>query len=223
MKKLRTDQGSSYFEAMAEEILFLILDRLNSSPLDRKAFSLVCKSWHAAESRHRRVLAPLRADFLPSVLSRYSSIENLDLSLCPLVTNSCLATVALALGSSLRSIDLSRSTSITQAGLEILITNCPKLTEIDLSNATELSDGAAASIGRAKNLERLSLKRCEMVTDYGLGCIAVGCPKLRLLSLRWCLGVTDLAIGLVADKCKEIRSLDVSYAQVHVMDRRFYS
>ncbi|CAA6654680.1 unnamed protein product [Spirodela intermedia] len=53
-----------------------------------------------------------------------------------------------------------------------------------------------------------------MVTDMGLGCIAVGCPRLRALSLRWCLGVTDLAVGLVAVKCKEIRSLDISYVQV---------
>jgi F-box/leucine-rich repeat protein 2/20 len=48
----------------------------------------------------------------------------------------------------------------------------------------------------------------------GIGCIAVGCKKLRLISLRWCIGVSDLGVGLIAVKCKEIRSLDLSYLPV---------
>lgn len=224
MKKPRVAEEANYFDALAEETFFMILDCLDSDPLDKKGFSLVCKSWYAAESRHRRVLKPRRVDLLPAVLSRYPSVSRLDLSFCPRVTDACLAMVALTLGSSLRSIDLSRSRSFTQAGLESLVTNCSTLVEIDLSNATELSDAAAATIGRAKNLEMLSLNRCKMVTDMGLGCIAVGCPRLRTLSLRWCLGVTDLAVGLVAVKCKEIRSLDISYVQVdwhHLLSLRW--
>jgi F-box/leucine-rich repeat protein 2/20 len=48
----------------------------------------------------------------------------------------------------------------------------------------------------------------------GIGCIAVGCKKLRLISLKWCIGVSDLGVGLIAVKCKEIRSLDLSYLPV---------
>lgn len=53
-----------------------------------------------------------------------------------------------------------------------------------------------------------------MVTDIGVGCIAVGCRKLRLLNLKWCVGVGDLGVGLVAIKCKDIRVLDLSYLPV---------
>ncbi|KAL6987915.1 hypothetical protein U1Q18_013661 [Sarracenia purpurea var. burkii] len=114
----------------------------------------------------------------------------------------------------LRSIDLSRSKFFTHVGLSNLVMNCPNLVEIDLSNATELTDLAAAAIAEAKNLEKLCLARCKSITDIGIGCIAVGCRKLKLINLKWCLGVGDLGVGLIAIKCKEIRSLDLSYLPI---------
>jgi F-box/leucine-rich repeat protein 2/20 len=77
-----------------------------------------------------------------------------------------------------------------------------------------LRDAAAAAVAEVKNLERLWLGRCKLITDMGIGCIAVGCKKLRLISLKWCIGVSDLGVGLIAVKCKEIRSLDLSYLPV---------
>ncbi|CAL9197586.1 unnamed protein product [Musa hybrid cultivar] len=201
-------------DSLSEEILFLILDRLESDPLDKKSFSLVCRSFYAAESRHRRALTPLRSDLLPAALARYPLASRLDLSLCPRITDAALASVSGALRSSLRSIDLSRSRGFSQAGIGNLAVNCAALVEINLSNATDLSDAAAAAIGRSRNLERLWLARCKMVTDMGIGCIAVGCQKLRLLCLKWCLGISDLGVGLVAVKCKRLRSLDLSFMPI---------
>ncbi|KAB5524422.1 hypothetical protein DKX38_022171 [Salix brachista] len=86
--------------------------------------------------------------------------------------------------------------------------------EIDLSNGVELNDLAAAAIAEAKNLEKLWLSRCKLITDMGIGCVAVGCRKLRLICLKWCLKVSDLGLQLLALKCKEIRSLDLSYLQI---------
>ncbi|CAD5189406.1 unnamed protein product [Musa acuminata subsp. malaccensis] len=201
-------------DSLSEEILFLILDRLESDPLDKKSFSLVCRSFYAAESRHRRALTPLLSDLLPAALARYPLASRLDLSLCPRITDAALASVRGALRSSLRSIDLSRSTGFSQAGIGNLAVNCAALVEINLSNATDLSDAAAAAIGRSRNLERLWLARCKMVTDMGIGCIAVGCQKLRLLCLKWCLGISDLGVGLVAVKCKRLRTLDLSFMPI---------
>ena len=53
-----------------------------------------------------------------------------------------------------------------------------------------------------------------MISDMGIGCIAVGCRKLKLISLKWCLGVGDLGVDLIAVKCKELRCLDLSYLPV---------
>lgn len=83
-----------------------------------------------------------------------------------------------------------------------------------MSNGTELTDSAAKAIAEARNLEILKLARCKNITDIGIGCIAVGCKKLKTICLRWCLRITDLGVGLIAMKCKEIRSLDLSYLPV---------
>jgi F-box/leucine-rich repeat protein 2/20 len=91
---------------------------------------------------------------------------------------------------------------------------CVNLVELDLSNATELRDAAMVGVARAVNLEKLWLNRCKLVTDMGIGCIAVGCRKLKLISLKWCVGVADLGVDLIAIKCKQLSSMDLSYLPV---------
>ncbi|CAK9162043.1 unnamed protein product [Ilex paraguariensis] len=57
--------------------------------------------------------------------------------------------------------------------------NCSALVEIDLSNGIELMDLATVAIAEAKNLERLWLARCKLISDIGVGCIAVGAQTSR--------------------------------------------
>ncbi|EYU41974.1 hypothetical protein ABFS82_10G008600 [Erythranthe guttata] len=213
-QQLVTESSFSRFDLLCEEIVFAILDFLEENPLDKKSFSLVCRSFHAVESRHRKLLKPLHSEHLTKVLHRYPSVSNLDLSLCPRVTDVSLSVISVGCKEMLRSINLSRSRFFSHVGLSDLASNCRNLVEIDLSNATELKDLGAAAIAEAKNLERLWLVRCKSITDIGIGCIAVGCRKLRLLSLKWCLGVGDLGVGLIAIKCKDIRSLDLSHLPI---------
>ncbi|XP_057808232.1 F-box/LRR-repeat protein 3-like [Salvia miltiorrhiza] len=213
-KKSVPESSFSRFDLLSEEIVFVILDFLEENPCDKKSFSLVCRSFYAIESRHRRFLKPLRSEHLPKLLIRYRHVSNLDLSLCPRITDAALGEISGGCKEMLRSIDLSRSRFFSHAGLSNLVANCCNLVEIDLSHATELRDSAAAVVAEARNLERLWLVRCKSITDIGIGCIAVGCRKLRLLSLKWCLGVGDLGVGLIAVKCKEMRSLDLSYLPI---------
>ncbi|XP_004302549.1 PREDICTED: F-box/LRR-repeat protein 3 [Fragaria vesca subsp. vesca] len=214
IKTQKPISNTNFFHFLSDELIFIILDFLNSNPTDRKSFSLVCKSFYSIESKHRRTLTPLRSDHLPSILTRYTSLTRLDLTLCPRVTDSSLITISNACKSNLQSIDLSRSKYFSGAGLQSLAVNCKNMVEIDLSNATELKDSAAAALAEAKNLERLWLGRCKQITDMGVGCIAVGCRKLKLISLKWCLGVDDLGVELLALKCKDLRSLDLSYLPI---------
>ncbi|KAF8010549.1 hypothetical protein BT93_J1245 [Corymbia citriodora subsp. variegata] len=209
------DRPTNPFDGLTEEIVHLILDHLeDDDPLAHKSFSLVCRSFLSAESRHRRSLRPLSSDLLPLIPRRYPFIERLDLSLCPRVDDEVLASLSRAWSSTLRSVNLSRSRFFGHAGLSSLATNCAGLVEIDVSNATELTDAAAAAIAEAKNLERLRMGRCKLITDMGVGCIAVGCRKLTLLCLKWCLRVSDLGVGLIAMKCADMRSLDLSYLPI---------
>ncbi|KAJ0027741.1 hypothetical protein Pint_34981 [Pistacia integerrima] len=214
MKKQKVFETINIFDLLSEEIVFLILDCLNTNPLDKKSFSLACKSFYSLESKHRKKLRPLRQEHLPKILTRYPSITHLDLSLCPRITDNSLTTISSACNSTLRSIDLSKSGAFSGSGLLSLSLNCKNLVEIDISNAIGLKDAGAAALAEAKNLEKLWMGRCKLVTDMGVGCIAVGCKKLKVMSLKWCLGVGDLGVGLIAVKCKEIRSLDLSYLPI---------
>ncbi|CAK9186418.1 unnamed protein product, partial [Ilex paraguariensis] len=201
-------------EALTDEIVFSIIDSLGDDPRGKKSFSLVCTSFHSIESRHRKTLKPLRADLLSRTLQRYPFISRLDLSYCPRIEDDMLSIMSTTYKSTLLSIDLSCSRFFTNVGLSSLVMNCSALVEIDLSNGTELMDSAAAAIAEAKNLERLWLARCKLISDIGVGCIAVGCKKLKLICLKWCLRISDLDVGLIALKCKEIRSLDLFYLPV---------
>ncbi|CAN7113369.1 unnamed protein product [Brassica rapa subsp. narinosa] len=216
MKKAKQIQHmiSKPFDLLSEELVFIILDLVAQNPSDLKSFSLTCKWFYQVEARHRRSLKPLRAEYLPRILTRYRNTADLDLSFCPRVTDYALSVVGCLSGPTLRSVDLSRSFSFSAAGLLRLAVKCVSLVEIDLSNATEMRDAAAAVVAEAKSLERLKLGRCKKLTDMGIGCIAVGCRKLKRVSLKWCVGVGDLGVGLLAVKCKDIRSLDLSYLPI---------
>ncbi|GLU02601.1 hypothetical protein SLE2022_198460 [Rubroshorea leprosula] len=202
------------FDILTEEIVFSILDHLDHDPFARKSFSLTCKAFYFIESRHRKCLRPLRTELLSRSLRRYPFVSDLDLSHCPRVDDKTLNMISSTWKATLQSINLSRSRFFTNLGLSSLFVNCSALVEIDLSNGTELTDPAASAIAEAKNLEKLWLVRCKLITDMGIGCIAVGCRKLKLLSLKWCLRITDLGVELIALKCKEIRSLDLSYLPI---------
>ncbi|XP_027334595.1 F-box/LRR-repeat protein 3 isoform X1 [Abrus precatorius] len=213
-QKCLETQNKNPFEFLTEELIFTILDYLQTDPLDKKSFSLTCKWFYAVEAKHRRSLRPLRAEHLPAIVARYPSVTDLDLSLCPRVPDASLALVAGAYRNTLRRLDLSRSRFFTGKGLLSVGVNCCNLVELDLSNATELRDAAAAAVARARNLQKLWLARCKLITDMGIGCIAVGCRKLRLICLKWCVGIGYLGVDLVAIKCKELRSLDLSYLPI---------
>ncbi|KAJ1419272.1 Leucine-rich repeat [Sesbania bispinosa] len=213
-KRLETPQHANPFEVLSEELVFTILDLLEGYPQAKKSFSLSCKWFHFVEGKHRRVLRPLRAEHLPAMAARYPYVSELDLSLCPRVADGSLSLVARAYQETLQRVDLSRSRFFTGNGLLSLAVSCRNLVELDLSNATELRDAAAAAVARAVNLRKLWLNRCKLITDMGIGCIAVGCRKLRLICLKWCVGVGDLGVDLVAIKCKELRTLDLSYLPI---------
>ncbi|XP_010520186.1 PREDICTED: F-box/LRR-repeat protein 3-like [Tarenaya hassleriana] len=219
MKKLKQNQNQTHllnpFDHLSEELMFKILDHLLDDPFAAKSFSLTCKSFVFLESRHRKSLKPFRTELLLRLLRRYPSISHLDLTLCPRVDDSLLNLLSSSLNhSSFLSLNLSRSRFFTGRGLSALISACVGLLELDLSNATDLTDAAAPAIAQAKALERLNLGRCKLFTDIGIGCIAVGCRKLKLLCLKWCVRVGDLGVELIALKCKDIRSLDLSYLPI---------
>ncbi|KAH6765719.1 RNI-like superfamily protein [Perilla frutescens var. hirtella] len=201
-------------EAKPEEIIFSILDFLEFDPQSKKSFSATCKSFYSIESRHRKSLKLLHSDFTARAVKRYRHIHRVDFTHCAKLDDGALSSFASAYSGTLKSADLSKSRFFTHVGLSSLAVKCGGLVELDLSNATELRDSGAAAVAEARNLEKLYMARCRLVSDIGIGCIAVGCKKLKLICLRWCVRVTDLGVGLIANKCRDLRALDLSYLPI---------
>ncbi|KAL5674892.1 hypothetical protein ACJX0J_011023, partial [Zea mays] len=142
-------------DSLTDELLFLVLDRVaHADPRALKSFALASHACHAAESRHRRTLRPLRADLLPAALARYPTVTRLDLTLCVRVPDAALASVAV---SALHAVNLSCSRGFSAAGVSELAIAYLGLVDLDLSNVVDLGDAAAAEVVRARALRRLSL------------------------------------------------------------------
>lgn len=190
---------------------------------DRKSFRTTCKVFYRVDSQYRTHLRVRRLEFLPQLLSNFTCITSLDLSVCPRVDDGSVA-VVLHYGSApgfqpgwtgrLRRLILRRSCGLKFYGLEMLVRACRFLEVVDVSYSCSFGDMEASALSCAAEVTDLRLDKCLGVTDVGLAKIAVGCPKLERLSLKWCFEITDLGIDLLSKKCVNLKHLDISYLKV---------
>ncbi|KAJ8443509.1 hypothetical protein Cgig2_016992 [Carnegiea gigantea] len=199
-----------------------LLTRIHShlpDPTHRKSFRLVCQAFHQVDLLARTHLRPLRPDFLPTLIARFSSLQSLDLSVCPRLDDSLAAAISAAISAHrrrLKVLGLSRATGLTPLGLKTLVSGCaPYLEAVDASYwCQRFGDREALALSFAAGLKELRLDKSLAVTDVGLARIAVGCPCLERLSLKWCLEITELGVDLLAKKCLQLKFLDISSLKV---------
>lgn len=206
---------------LSEDLLTRIYSYI-ADDSDRKAFRATCKVFHRVDALYRTHLRILRLEFLPRLLSNFSSINSLDLSVCPRIDDGVVA-VLLRDGSfpfppswtrRLRRLVLCRSTGLKFSGLVMLVRACPFLEVVDVSCSRGLGDMEASALSSAAGLKDLKLDKCLGITDVGLAQIAVGCQRLERLSLKWCFEITDIGIDLLSKKCLHLNHLDISYLKV---------
>lgn len=84
----------------------------------------------------------------------------------------------------LRTLDLSQCQELTDDGMMNITRICPNLLYLSLWGCSSLSNTAAHSIGEnGMRLQRLDLRQCTMITEYGLLSITAGCKELQWLAL----------------------------------------
>jgi len=101
----------------------------------------------------------------------------------------------------LRSLTLTRCTSITDAGFQTWApARFPRLERLVLADCTYLSDAAVvAVVAAAKQLTHLDLSFCCALSDTATEVVALGLPRLRELRLAFCgSAVSDASLGSVA-------------------------
>ena len=196
------------------DVLRKVLGRLTTR--HRKAASLVCKDWKQVEADSRRHLKISDSDHLVQLVSRYSSITDLDVRSCGMdITDQlladflphCRALEILNLSQKLFTEEyrelfeevhpaLIKEGLLTDTGLETLGLNCPRLRYLSLAYRSEIKGLGFETLARAcTELRGLNLTYCKRIQDRALAAIAT-LPKLRKLVLVGCSDFTDR--GLVS-------------------------
>ncbi|XP_058186110.1 F-box protein SKIP1 [Rhododendron vialii] len=79
------------------------------------------------------------------------------------------------------------------------------LTEIRVRHC---SDGSLSYVAeRCPNLQVLSIKSSQNVTDQSIVKIASGCPKLKEVDISYCYEISHESIALIGQKCPDLRML----------------
>uniref|UniRef100_A0A1B0G6R9 F-box domain-containing protein n=1 Tax=Glossina morsitans morsitans TaxID=37546 RepID=A0A1B0G6R9_GLOMM len=179
---------------------------------------------------------------LVDVLTKCTNIQHLDVTGCAqlnaITPNPSLDPQRRLL---LQYLDLTDCTSINDAGLKIIVKNCPQLIylylrrcvrisdaglkyvpsfcialrELSVSDCTDVTDFGLyelAKLGAA--LRYLSVAKCDGVSDAGLKVLARRCYKLRYLNTRGCEAVSDDSITILARSCPRLRALDIGKCDV---------
>ena len=72
-RRFSPSPGPAPIDALADELLFLVLDRVAAvDPRALKSFALASRACHAAESRHRRLLRPLLLEWTKALAAASS-------------------------------------------------------------------------------------------------------------------------------------------------------
>ncbi|KAL0949370.1 hypothetical protein HGRIS_009439 [Hohenbuehelia grisea] len=99
----------------------------------------------------------------------------------------------------LRVLDLSFCTHLSDAGIAGVVAHAPRLQSLGLSGCTLLTDASLETIARlGASLDMLSLAYVSNITDAGVVKVVRECLNLRCLDLSFCRNLTDMSVFEVA-------------------------
>ncbi|KAK0251947.1 hypothetical protein B0A54_12832 [Friedmanniomyces endolithicus] len=175
----------------------------------------------------------------PGTIIGAPHLRSLTLSYCKHIQDRSMLHLALHASSRLTSLDLTRCTSISDAGFHawgsarfpllsrLVLADCTYLSDqaivgivggcrglkvLDLSFCCALSDTATEVLALGlPRLERLNMAFCgSAVGDNSLRCIGLHLLELRFLSVRGCVRVTGVGVEAVVEGCGRLEEVDVS-------------
>ncbi|KAK0906313.1 hypothetical protein LTR57_017846 [Friedmanniomyces endolithicus] len=175
----------------------------------------------------------------PGTIIGAPHLRSLTLSYCKHIQDRSMLHLALHASSRLTSLDLTRCTSISDAGFHAWgSARFPLLRRLVLADCTYLSDQAIVGIvGGCRGLKVLDLSFCCALSDTATEVLALGLPRLeglnmafcgsavgdnslrciglhllelRHLSVRGCVRVTGVGVEAVVEGCGRLEEVDVS-------------
>jgi hypothetical protein len=155
--------------------------------------------------------------FLEKVqLSNQTPLQSMSLAGCVRVTDDAIRSFFqrhAPVVSTLRNLDLSGCTQLSQACLDTILQLCPNLQELSLSQCRQFGNAAVGRVAYVLQgtLRVLDLSYCWEVTDEGVKALSRSTSSLMSLSLKQCDKVTFDSMARLVSTIPTLVLLDVSY------------
>lgn len=139
-------------------------------------------------------------------------IESLDLTRCTSISDAGFHSWGVYEFKNLRRLILADCTYLSDQAIVGIVGGCRTLHELDLSFCCALSDTATEVLALGlPHLRRLNMAFCgSAVSDNSLRCIGLHLLELRYISVRGCVRVTGHGVESIVDGCRQMQEIDVS-------------
>ncbi|KAG0213896.1 hypothetical protein BGX28_003320 [Mortierella sp. GBA30] len=147
----------------------------------------------------------------------HPGLENLDLSDCTDVREPTLKSLA-TFFPNLVSINLSRTSGVTDTAVALIVDKCQYLETINLSYCRQLTDLGLFSVAKfcRRNLRVLHLTGNLKMTNASLLAVAKHCPRIEKLYLGECSQITDAALEWIV---RSSSSTSLKELELHRCDK----
>ncbi|GMH35376.1 hypothetical protein BSKO_03244 [Bryopsis sp. KO-2023] len=180
--------SSLHIEGLPDEVLLQILFRLDKESM--ASMRLVCSSWYKHSGLVVKTLSP-------KVLKK-GIVRGRNNSFA-----------------SLKSLDLSKTTGVTDQKLGLL-SELKTLQHLKLKRCRNVFDMGLGNLAKMDKLESLNLARCLNISDEGIALLVAGATNLKTLNIKFCYKITNTGIAALAG-LNSLTSLNCSHCR-HVSD-----
>jgi F-box/leucine-rich repeat protein 2/20 len=105
-------------------------------------------------------------------------------------------------------------TGIGDDGLAALLSGCKKLTKLNLSYCSGITDRGMQYIGHFEDLTDLEMRGLVNITSMGLTAVAAGCKRLADLDLKHCGTIDDSGFWALAYYSRNMRQVWFPYLEL---------
>eukprot|EP01137_Pigoraptor_chileana_P003171 Opistho-2@42997 len=150
---------------------------------------------------------PLLTDLSMLMLAQCTRLTAVEITFCPSISPDGIQ--ALTACTQLREASFSTGVGLGNEVLAAIGRNCRELRTLFIGNTSNAGLPGFAAIGHLSHLRRLSLKRCDMMTDTCLMHLS-HLPDIELFQLSNAPLVTDGGLAAIVSRCKKLVSLAVA-------------
>lgn len=145
------------------------------------------------------------------LISNIDSLISIDLSGCN-ITDS--GVIALANNPNFKDIIISECCSVTNTGIQKLVSQVKDLETFDIAHVDKVDDTAIKTLAFCcRKLRVLNVSGCHLLTDQGLQYLSGVCRFIEKLDISGCKLVTDRAMRFIRKGCLNLKSLSMLYCK----------